>query len=432
MDDAARSGTSKAFRRLTGFLILCYVFSYLDRINIGFANLTMAKDLHLSATMFGMANSIFYVAYALFEIPSNLALARYGAKVWIPRIMITWGVCSCLTALAWDQYSLYALRFLVGAAEAGLFPGVILYLSYWFGSRQRARANAIFVIGMPLALLIGSPLSGFILQMHGLGGLAGWKWLFLIEGLPSIVMGIAAWFYLADRPSKAKWLTDDEKAAMEATVAAENAVDAGGHTGAFRWKDLLNLPVMLLAFAYFCGIASNNTISTWTPLVVKEMLGNTDDTLLIGIIGAIAPVFAILAIPLWSRSSDLRNERRYHVAATLSLAAAGWLVIIFASAPAVKLAGLVCASVGGFCFIALFWTLATPLLAPASRPAGIGLISTAGLMASIVSPGVVGALRDLTHSYHAGFWYNTVLLIAGIGALLFATLRKPSQQGQTA
>lgn len=425
LSEATSRGSAKAFRRLTAFLVLCYVVSYLDRINIGFANLTMAADLGLTATMFGVANSLFYVAYAGFEIPSNLALARYGARLWIPRIMVTWGIASCLTMFAFDQYSLYVLRFLVGAAEAGLLPGVILYLSYWFGRRDRARANAIFVTGMPLAMLIGAPLSGLILQMNGFAGLRGWQWLFLIEGVPSILLGLAAYLFLVDRPAKANWLTPAEKAGMEAAVAAENAASAPD-SHAFRWRDLADTRVVLLAIAYFCNVANNNTIGTWTPLVVKEMLGNTDRLLLVGLVSAIAPLFAIVAIPLWSRSSDRSNERRLHLAAALGLAAAGWILLAMSSSAMPKLAGLVLSSVGGFSFVAVFWALAIPLLAPASRPAAIALISTTGLLASILSPSVVGVLRDWTHSFDAGFWYVAGLQIAGIFALFAATSRSRS------
>lgn len=423
----ADRGAAKAFRRLTWFLVLCYVVSYLDRINIGFANLTMAEDLGLSATMFGLANSIFYVSYSLCEIPSNLALARFGARTWIPRIMITWGIASCLTMFAFDEYSLYALRFLVGAAEAGLLPGVILYLSYWFGARDRARANAIFITGMPIAMLIGAPISGLILQMDDFGGLHGWQWLFLLEGIPSIVLGIAAYVYLVDRPAKAKWLSPEERDAMERSVAAENTAAGESPDHKFQWSNLFNKTVLLLAIAYFCNVANNNTLGTWMPLVVKEMFGNTDDVLKVGLVSAIPPLFGLIALPLWSRSSDRTGERKWHLVAAFTVPAIGWILLAQASDPALKLIGLTLAAMGGYAFVAIFWALAVPLLAPATRPAAIASITTTGLFASILSPGVIGVLRDWTGTFNAGFWYITALQAFGVVAMFLVAGRKRTE-----
>ena len=427
---AAERGSAKAFGRITWFLVLCYIVSYLDRINIGFANLTMAEDLGLTATMFGIANSVFYVAYAAFEIPSNLALAKFGARIWIPRIMITWGIASCLTMFAVGPYSLSFLRFLVGAAEAGLLPGVILYLSYWFTSHDRARANAIFVMGMPLAMLIGAPISGLLLEMDGFLGLAGWQWLFLMEGIPSIVIGVVAYFYLVDRPANAKWLSDEEKHAMESALAEENVGRRNDHE--FRWRDLSERTIVLLAIAYFCNVANNNTIGTWTPLIVKELLGNTDRVLLIGLVSAIIPLFAVIAVPLVSWSSDRRGERLFHLTGTLAISAVGWITVAMASGAVAKLTGITLAAVGGYSFVAVFWALAVPLLAPASRPAAIALISTTGLFASILSPSVIGVLRDLTHNFTAGFWYVAALNIIGIAGVVLVVQRGSIQMTATA
>lgn len=410
--EAARTGSRKAFRRLTGFLVLCYILSYLDRSNIGYAVLTMADDLALTATVFGIASSIFYFGYAGFEVPSNLACAKFGPRAWISRIMITWGIASCLTLFAVGPYSLYFLRFLVGAAEAGLLPGVILYLSYWFTQKDRARANSIFVMGMPLALLLGAPISGLILQMDGILGLKGWQWLFLLEGMPSILLGIAALYFLVDRPTEAKWLTREEGEAMERAVAAENAATQPDGDK-FRWRDLFSPILMLLTIPYFCNVANNNTLGTWTPLVVKEVL-DTDNVLTVSLVSAIPALFAVISVPLWSWSSDRSQERRLHLGASLIVAAAGWVTMALSPLAIVKLIGLVMAYVGGYSFVAIFWALAVPMLTPASRPAAIALISTTGLMASIVSPTVIGLLRDFTNSFTAAFWFIAGLNMLGI------------------
>lgn len=416
--EAGRTGSRKAFRRLTGFLVLCYILSYLDRSNIGFANLTMAQDLALSATAFGIANSIFYIGYAGLEVPSNLAMARYGARKWISRIMITWGVASCLTMFAVGPYSLYFFRFLVGAAEAGLLPGVILYLSYWFTKEDRARANSLFVMGMPLALLIGAPVSGLVLRMDGIMGLHGWQWLFLLEGLPSVVLGFAALRFLVDRPAQASWLTLEEKTAIEAKLAAETA-EVPADQRKFRWKDILNPMMGLLAIPYFCDVASSNTLGTWTPLVVKEVMQNEPDVTIVSLVSAIPALFAVISVPLWSWSSDRRQERRLHLTASLAIGAIGWLTMALSAVPLVKLVGLILAYIGAYSFVAVFWALAVPLISPGSRPAAIALISTTGLMASIVSPSIIGMLRDATHNFTAGFWYVAVLNIIGLVALGF-------------
>ncbi|HEY7820503.1 MAG TPA: MFS transporter, partial [Vicinamibacteria bacterium] len=211
----------KVSRRLIPFLFLLYVFAYLDRINIGFAALAMNRDLGLTATMFGIANTIFYVGYMLFEIPSNIALARFGARIWIPRIMITWGIASTATMLAASPTSLYLIRFFVGVAEAGFVPGVLLYLTYWFPPSHRARANAVFMVAMPVTIAFGASISGLVLEgLDGAFGMAGWRWLFLVEGLPSIVLGVIAAFYLTSRPAEARWLTPEEKSVLEASLTA--------------------------------------------------------------------------------------------------------------------------------------------------------------------------------------------------------------------
>lgn len=413
---------SKVFRRLIGFLFIAYFFSYLDRINIGFAALSMNKDLGLNATMFGFANTLFYFTYMLFEVPSNLLLARYGARIWLARIMVTWGLASTATMLVTGPYSLYITRALVGLAEAGFVPGVILYLSYWFSAAHRARAMALLMMAMPATFMIGSPLSGLIMNLHGAFGLAGWRWLFLLEGLPSIVLGVVTFYFLTDRPKDAKWLTASERSTIQQALDAEAAPAAP--QSASMWRELLGARVLLLCLAYFCLVTSLNTYATWTPQIIREFLKGSQDYFYIGVLGAIPPVFTLLAMPLVSFSSDKLHERLWHTAGLFALTALGWIGVVSFADPHWQLGGLVLVSMGAFSGMAIFWAFATPLLSVKNRPGSIGLISSAGILGSATSPTIVGVLRDFTHSFNAGIWYAVALLVMGIAALLIANAVK--------
>lgn len=431
LKEAASRGSRKAFRRIIVILVLAMMLSCLDRINIGFADLTMAGDLGLNATTFGFANSVFYMAFAVFEIPSTLALARLGARIWIPRIMISWGIASCLTLFALGPHSLYFVRFFVGAAEAGLLPGVILYLSFWFSPRDRARANAIFVMGLPLAMVIGAPISGAILQLNGFLGMAGWRWLFLLEGIPSIALGILAYFFLIDRPSKAPWLTEEEKVGMEA-VLAEEAHGRGASAGhsRFHWRDLTRSNVLRFACVYFCSTVGSNTFSIWLPLVVRDLMHHTNRLFFVGAISATVPLFAVIAVPLWSWSSDRRNERLIHLVVSLTVGLLGWVIVAVAPNAIMKLAGLTMACIGAWSFVPIFWVYAVSHMTPTVRPVAISIITISGLFASILSPTVVGILRDMTHGFTAGCWYVAVLNFIGLGLLAIKCTRArelPSQ-----
>lgn len=410
---------AKVFRRLIGFLFVAYFFSYLDRINIGFAALSMNKDLALTATMFGFANTLFYLTYMIFEVPSNLLLARFGARIWIARIMVTWGIASTATMFATGPYSLYLTRALVGLAEAGFVPGVILYLSYWFPAAHRARAMALLMMAMPATFMLGSPVSGLILQLHGALGIAGWRWLFLLEGLPSIILGVVTYFYLTDKPRDAKWLTSAERGIIQQALDSESMSAPAAQAGSM-WRELLGARVLLLSLAYFCLVTSLNTYATWTPQIIREFLGGSQDFATIGLLGAIPSFFTLLAMPLVSFSSDRRNERLLHTCALFALTALGWIAVLMFGAAQWRLVGLVLVSIGAFSGMAIFWAFATPLLSIRNRPGSIGLISSAGILGSATSPTIVGLLRDWTASFNSGLWYAVVLLAFGIGALLVA------------
>lgn len=413
--------TSKVFRRLIGFLFLAYCFSYLDRINIGFAALSMNKDLALTATAFGFASTLFYLGYMVCEIPSNLMLARFGARAWIARIMVTWGIASTATMFAVGPMSLYVARSVLGIAEAGFVPGVILYLSLWFPAACRARAMAVLLMAQPATFLVGSPLSGYILQLHGYLGIAGWRWLFLIEGLPSILLGIWTYFYLDDGPKDAKWLTETEQSTLQKTLDNEGGTAPVART-AGMWQEIRSARVLLLAFGYFCLVTSLNTYATWNPQIIREFIHGVNAYGYIGLLGAIPALFTLVAMPLVGLSSDRSQERLVHTSALFAVTAVGWLAVTVFAMPPLRLGGLVLVSVGAFAAMAMFWTLATPFLSVRNRPGSIAFINTVGIFASAVSPTIVGVLRDLTHSFDSAIWYTVALLVLGIVALNFAVM----------
>lgn len=410
----------KVFRRVVWYLFVLYICAYLDRINIGFAALAMNRDLGLTPTTFGIANTIFYLGYLAFEVPSNLMLARYGARTWLARIMITWGIASTATALAAGETSLYLLRLLVGIAEAGFVPGVLLYLTFWFPHAYRARANALFMVAQPVSIAFGSILSGYLLRMDGILGLAGWRWLFIIEGVPSIVLGVVTFFYLRNGPRDAAWLTAPEKAAIEEQLASEAPPPA--HHGSI-WAELRSREVLLLSLAYFGLISTLNTNATWVPQIVREILGGQGGFVTIGVWAAAPALLTIVAMPLWSYRSDRRQERLWHVVTPMAVAALGWLLVTLSAVALVRFAGLALVSIGGFCAMSILWTLPASVLSKAARPAGIALISMAGILGSAVSPSIIGLLRDQTGSFTAGLLYMVALLAVSI-ACEWATARR--------
>jgi len=417
----------KVFRRLIWFCFALYIVAYLDRINIGYAALTMNKDLQLTATMFGFANTLFYATYMLFEIPSNLLLVRFGARRWIARIMITWGIASAATMFVVGPNSLYLVRALVGLAEAGFVPGMLLYLSLWFPTTYRGRVMTVFMTAMPVTMLIGSPISGAILQMNGAFGIAGWRWLFLIEGVPSILLGLIALRFLTDRPSDATWLSPGERATLERSLARDRQARPVTAQRTML-QELASPTVLLLCLAYFCLVNSLNTFATWSPQIIREVLGGSTTPLVVGLVGAIPPIFTIVGMVLWGANSDRTGERLWHTLLLFAIAALGWTIVVLSAIPDIRLTGLILVSVGAFTGMALFWAFCTPLLTLEQRPASIALISTAGILGSATSPTIVGFLRDLTHSFNSGLWYAVGLLMLGIITILIVGRAAPQQR----
>ena len=421
--DLERHVISKVSRRLLWFLFIMFVFSFLDRINIGFAALTMIKDLGLTGTQFGLATTIFYIAYISFGIPSNIILERIGARKWIATIMIAWGVASTVTMFAVGPNSLYVLRILVGITEAGFLPGMLLYMTFWFPSHYRARANALFMLAMPITTAIGSVVSGYILNLDGVLGLKGWQWLFMLEGMPCVILGFIVYSYLDDTPQKSKWLTSEEKECLRKTLLAEHkpADNPAAATSEKKtlMQELLSPTVIKFGVAYFCMVNTLAMVATWVPLIVKSFSVGASNTT-VGLLAAIPQVCTIVGMILWGRHSDHRQERKWHVTLPMLFAAAGWLFTAFSVNSVVQLIGICMASTGGFMAMSIFWTTPDHALSLGARAIGIAVINATGNIGSALSSVVVGWLKDLTGNFASGLLYAAVLLV--LGSIVFLTI----------
>ncbi|EKT4462859.1 putative major facilitator superfamily transporter [Pseudomonas putida] len=408
----------KVSRRLLGFLFLCFVLSFLDRINIGFAGLTMMGDLGLSSTQFGMATTLFYIAYIACGIPSNMALAKVGARKWIGSLMIAWGLASTATLFATDASSLYLLRILVGITEAGFLPGVLLYLTFWFPAAYRARANALFMIAMPFTAGFGSALSGLILGLDGVWGLHGWQWLFLLEGMPSVIMGFVVFGYLNDTPQQARWLSREDKQHLQHALAADNPASnrTTGDGPASLLHEMLSPTVLMFSLVYFCLVNTLAMIAVWTPLIIKSISAADSSNSTIGFLAMIPQVCTIIGMVVWGLHSDRSQERKWHLVLPMLMAAAGWMFTAYAGNPMVQLCGICMAATGSYTAMSIFWTTPDQALTFKARAIGIAVINAFGNTGSALNPLVVGWLKDLTQSFTAGILYAAVLLV--IGALL--------------
>ncbi len=408
--------------RLIPFLFLCYVVAYLDRVNVGFAKLQMLNDLKFSETVYGLGAGIFFIGYFLFEVPSNIILHRTGARIWIARIMVTWGILSALTMLVTSSTQFYIVRFCLGIAEAGFFPGIILYLTYWFPAARRARVVSLFMTAIAVAGVVGGPLSGWIMQSFaGLNGWTGWQWLFLMEGLPSILVGIWVLFYLDDSIQGAAWLTPQEK-----TLLADNiTADSVGKAEASLAQVLGNGRVWLMSAIYFCFIMGLYGVSFWLPQLIKS--AGVKDVLNVGLLSAIPYGAAVVAMVLAGRSSDRTGERRWHIAGAALLGAAGLMVCgVYGGDVILSMAALSLATMGILTSLPLFWTLPTAFLGGAAAAAGIAVINSVGNLAGFASPYMVGAIKDATGSATWGLYVLAGSLV--LGALLVILGVKPDRR----
>jgi MFS family permease len=410
---------AKVAWRLIPFLFLCYVAAYLDRVNVGFAKLQMLSDLSFSETVYGLGAGVFFIGYFLFEVPSNIILHKVGARLWIARVMITWGLISGAMMFVKTPTMFYVMRFALGLAEAGLFPGVILYLTYWFPSERRGKITALFMTGIPMSGVIGGPLSGWILHaLSGAHGLAGWQWLFLLEAVPSLVMGIAVIAYLDDGIMRAKWLSASEQAMLARNIAADSN-QAQSHT----LRDGFTKPIVwLLSGIYFFFIMGLYGVGFWLPTLIKG--SGVTEPLLIGLLTTLPYAAAAIAMVLVGRSSDKRRERRWHVTVPGLIGTVGWLVSVLTghTSIALSMAALTVATIGVMVTLSQFWCLPTAVLSGAAAATGVAVVNSVGNLAGFVSPYAIGWIVDKTHSTDLGVY--TLAGCLAVGGLLALTMPK--------
>lgn len=393
--------------RIVPFIMILYLIAYIDRVNIGFAAITMKEDLGFTASILGFGAGIFFLGYFLFEVPSNIILHKVGARIWIARVMVTWGIIAGGMAFVESSTSFYVMRFLLGVAEAGFFPGIILYLSYWFPARNRAGVIALFMAAAPIATAIGSPISAALLEMHGIMGLAGWQWMFLIEAVPAVILGVVVFFYMTDRPEKATWLKADEREWLVKTMQAEDA-NKGGQQHHSILRGLANPRVLALALIYFGTSAGLYTLGIWAPQIIKE-LGVSSMT--VGLLNAIPPIISVVAMILWSRHSDKTNERTWHVALACLTAAVGLAIAASTGSIFGLIAALTIVNVGISCSKPPLWSMPTMFLSGAAAATGIATINSIGNLGGFAGPAMIGWVKDQTGSFAGGLYFVAGLLI---------------------
>lgn len=415
------SAVRRAAKRLIPFLLLMYVIAFLDRSNVGFAKEELEVDLGLSASAYALGAGLFFVGYAVFEVPSNLVMHRVGARWWMARIMITWGVVATAFMFVNGETMFYVLRFVLGVCEAGFFPGVLLYLTYWFPEDRRAFATGLFQMGLPIANVVGGPLSGGLLELDGVGGLAGYQWLFMVEGVVAVLVGIVALFYLTNRPEDAAWMPAEEKAALGARLAADDETRAahGGHLG---WaRALLNPRVLYLALVCLCIQAAVYGLTFFLPTQVAQITGR-DVGFLVGLLTSIPWLCALAAIVVIPRIADRTHRHREIGAVLLVLSAAGIAVSAVAGSALLAMAALCLAAVGFVAVQPLFWTLPTRYLSGMALAAGFGLINGLGNLGGFIAPNIRVWAEETFDSSTAGLFALAGIAVLGALFLLGTTL----------
>jgi MFS transporter, ACS family, tartrate transporter len=421
-----RAAVARVSRRLIPFLFLLYILNFLDRVNVGFAALEMNRDLGFGPAVYGLGAGIFFIGYCLFEVPSNLVLYRTGARLWIARIMVTWGLAASAMMLVHAPWSFYLLRFLLGVAEAGFFPGIIFYLTYWYPARERARAYAWFLAAIPVCGVIGGPLSGALLGLDGWLGLRGWQWLFLLEGIPSVLVGVTVLWLLPDRPRDARWLQPAERAWLEERLEAERSDPASSHGASLR-RALAAPLVWWLGLSYFLLVVALYGFALWLPQLVKA--SGDFSNFEVGVITAVPYAVAAVGMVLVGRSSDRTGERHLHLALPALAGALGFLAVTRAGTTGLLIAALSLAAFGVLGWLGAFWALPTAFLREQAAAGGIALINSMGAVGGFVGPYLIGDIKERTGDFAPGLPLLAVSLMAAavivLGLRATAGRRKP-------
>jgi D-galactonate transporter len=421
---SAQAAESAIYRKVTWrllpFLMLCYVVAYLDRVNVGFAKLQMLNDLKFSETVYGFGAGVFFLGYFLFEVPSNVILHKVGARIWIARIMITWAIISGAFMFVSSPIAFYVMRFLLGMAEAGFFPGIILYLTYWYPAERRARMVATFMAAIPVSGVIGGPLSGWVMERFaGVNGWTGWQWMFLIEAVPAVLMGIAVLLYLDNGIRHAKWLNEDEKRVLEQRIA-EDGKDKVEH--ASMGAIFADRRLWVMALIYFCCVMGQYGLTFWMP--TRDKSAGVTGVFNIGMFTAIPYSVAVVAMLFFGRRADKHRERRWHLVVPMLLGAVGLVGSALAGgSTGIAVAFLALAAAGVLTSSPLFWSLPTAFLSGTSAAAGIAAINSVGNLAGFVSPYLIGWLKDLTHNTNLGMYVLAGVLVAGAAVVLTVPAR---------
>ncbi|PMS36784.1 sugar phosphate permease [Trinickia symbiotica] len=399
--------------RLLPLLTLAFIFNYIDRTSVGFAALTMNKDIGLTPMQFGWGAGVLFAGYCLCEIPSNLALYRYGARRWLTRIMITWGLASAATAFVQGPTSFFVLRLLLGVAEAGFFPGVTFFLACWFPAQYRVRVLAFFMLGVPVSSIIGGPMSALLLEMNGIAGLHGWQWMFLIQGLPAVLIGFAVYALLRDDPNDAHWLTDDERTELVRMLSEEPRRKPT--TALFA--ALKDGRVLLLAATQFGFILGSYGVGIWLPLILR---GHGFSVVNVGLFSTVPYIAAVIGMLIWARAVDRSGRRVFHLVASCAVGAAGLALSACANGIVVEMIGLSLAVVAVSSARAIFWTIPTRFLTGVAAAGGLAFINSLGTLGGFAGPYLVGFLKQTTGTFSAGIWAMAAIL--GVSAALAATL----------